>query len=96
MTNICKPNSKSSFINLKFSEPTIRKLEDRFFKNSDLVLAVKKPMAMTHKIKEKFQPKWEGPFVVESVYSNGAYRLITPNGDMLMMPINDRFLKKYP
>ena len=35
------------------------------------------------------------PFVVESVYSNGAYRLIIPDGDMLMMPINDKFLKKY-
>ena len=52
-------------------------------------------MVMTHKTKEKFQPKWEGPFVVESVYSNGAYRLITPDGDTLMMPINGRFLKKY-
>jgi len=52
-------------------------------------------MVMTHKIKEKFQPKWEGPFVVESVYLNGAYRLITMNDDTLMMPINGRFLKKY-
>jgi len=67
----------------------------RTFKKGDLVLAVRRPMVMTHKTKEKFQPKWEGPFVVESVYSNGAYRLITSNGDILMMPINGRFLKKY-
>jgi len=52
-------------------------------------------MVMMHKNKGKFQPKWEGPFVVESVYLNGAYRLITPDGDMLMMLINGRFLKKY-
>jgi len=52
-------------------------------------------MVMTHKTKGKFQPKWEGPFVVESVYSNGAYRLITSDGDTIMMPINDKFLKKY-
>ena len=53
-------------------------------------------MIMTHKTKGKFQPKWEVPFMIETVYSNGAYRLImTPDGDMLMMPINDRFLKKY-
>jgi len=52
-------------------------------------------MVMTHNTKEKFQPKWEGPFVLESVYSNGACRLITPDGDKLMIPINDRFLKKY-
>ena len=52
-------------------------------------------MVMTHKIKGKFQLKWEGPFVIETVYSNGEYRLITLDGDTLMMPINGRFLKKY-
>jgi len=52
-------------------------------------------MIMTHKIKGKFQPKWEGPFVIETVYSNGAYRLMTSGGDLIIMPINDRFLKKY-
>jgi len=52
-------------------------------------------MVMTHKTKEKFQPKWEEPFVVESVYSNGAYRLITSDDDTLMMPINGKVLKKY-
>jgi len=72
-----------------------KKVKERTFKKGDLVLAVRRPMIMTHKTKEKFQPKWEGPFVVKSVYSNGAYRLITPDGDTLMMPINGRFLKKY-
>jgi len=52
-------------------------------------------MIMTFKTKGKFQPKWEGPFIIETVYSNGAYRLITLDGDTLMMPINGRFLKKY-
>jgi len=52
-------------------------------------------MVMTHKTKGKFWPKWEGPYVVETIYSNEAYRLINPNGDTLMMPINGKFLKKY-
>ena len=65
------------------------------FQKGDLVLSVRRPMVMTHKMKEKFQLKWERPFVVESVYSNRAYRLITLDDDKLMMPINDRFLKKY-
>jgi len=52
-------------------------------------------MIMTHKTENKFQPKWEGPFVIETVYSNGAYRLMTSDGDLLMMPINGKFLKKY-
>jgi len=54
-----------------------KKVKEQTFKKGDLVLAVRRPMVMTHKTKEKFQLKWERPFVVESVYSNGAYRLIT-------------------
>ena len=72
-----------------------KKVKERTFKKGDLVLAVRTPMVMTHKTKENFQPKWKGPFVVESVYSNGAYRLIISDGDTLMMQINDKFLKKY-
>ena len=52
-------------------------------------------MIVTHKTKGKFQLKWEGMFVVETVYSNGAYRLVTLDGDILMMPVNGKFLKKY-
>ena len=52
-------------------------------------------MIMTHKTKGKFQLKWDGPFVIETVYSNGAYRLMTADGDLLMMSINGEFLKKY-
>ena len=72
-----------------------KKVIEHIFKKGDLLLAVRRPIAMTHKTKEKFQPKWEGLFVVESVYSNGAYRHITPDGDTLMMLINGKFLKKY-
>jgi len=52
-------------------------------------------MVMTHRTKGKFWPKWEGPYVVEMVYSNDAYCLTNLNGDTLMMPINEKFLKKY-
>jgi len=72
-----------------------KKDRERIFKKGDIVLPVRKLMVMTHKTKGKIQPKWEGPFVVESVYSNRACRLITPDGDTLMMPINGRILKKY-
>jgi len=72
-----------------------KKVREWIFKKGDLVLIVRRPMIMTHKTKEKFQPKW-GPFVVESDNSNKAYCLITPDGDTLMMPINSKFLKYYP
>ena len=72
-----------------------KKVKQRVFQKGDLLLAVRRLMIMTHKTKGKFQPKWEGPFIIETVYWNGTYRFITPDGDTLMMPINDKFLKKY-
>ena len=72
-----------------------KRVKERVFQVEDLVLAVRRPMIMTHKTKGKFNPKWEGPFVIEYVYSNGAYRLTTAKGELLMMPINGKFLKKY-
>jgi hypothetical protein len=72
-----------------------KKVKHRSFKEGDLVLAVRRPMVLNSKKKGKFQPKWEGPFVVETVYSNGAYRLVDQHGNKLMMPINGKFLKKY-
>jgi len=79
----------------RISKAFNKKVKQRVFQKGDLVFVVRRPMIMTHKTKDKFQPKWEGQFVIETVYSNEAYRLITPDGDTLMMPINDRFLKKY-
>jgi hypothetical protein len=72
-----------------------KKVKHRSFKEGDLVLAVRRPMVLNSKKNGKFQPKWEGPFVVETVYSNDAYRLVNQDGDKLMMPINGKFLKKY-
>jgi len=46
-----------------------KKVRKKIFKKDDLVLAVRRSMVKTHKTKEKLQPKWEGPFVAESVYS---------------------------
>ena len=59
------------------------------------MLAIRRPVVMTYKTKGKLQPIWERPFVVETVYSNGAYRLVNQDDDELMMPINGKFLKKY-
>ena len=57
----------------RISKAFNKKVRERIFKNDDLVLAVRRPMVMTHKTRGKFNPKWEGPYVVESVYSNRAY-----------------------
>jgi len=83
------------FYQAQISKAFNKKVKKKNFQKEDLVLAIKRPMVMTHKSKGKFQRKWEGSFLVETVYSNGAYRLSNPNGDMLMMLINGKFLKKY-
>ncbi|KAJ6815610.1 uncharacterized protein M6B38_134095 [Iris pallida] len=65
-----------------------KKVKIRTFQVGDLVLVVRRPMVMTHKTVGKFQPKWDGPFIIETVFSNGAYRLVKQNGDLLMLPVN--------
>jgi len=89
-----KLNSALSCIKLESRRPST-KVKERVFQKGDLILTVRRSMVMTHKIKCKFQPKWEGPFMVETVHSNGAYRLANPNGDALMMLISGNFLEKY-
>lgn len=40
-----------------------------------MVLIVRRSMVMTSTSEGKFYTEWEGPFVVESLYSNGTYNL---------------------
>jgi len=51
-------------------------------------------MVITHKTKEKFNPKWEGPFIVESVYSNGAYHLESSSKEERNSEIRDNHSKR--
>lgn len=50
--------------------------------------------AVSHYLGKKFDPKWDGLYVVMEVYSNGAYLLITLEG-LRLGPINGKFLKRY-
>ncbi|XXG85698.1 hypothetical protein AAC387_Pa11g0732 [Persea americana] len=72
-----------------------KKVRQRAHKKGDLVHAVKGPMVFAHKSEGKFEPKWEGPFVIDKVFSNGTYALLNMEGDRCMLPINDKFLKQY-
>jgi len=49
---------------------------------------------MTHKTGTKFTPKWEGPYIVHEIYSNGAYMIVDGQG-VQVGPINGKFLKRY-
>ncbi|KAJ8621804.1 hypothetical protein MRB53_030333 [Persea americana] len=72
-----------------------KKVRQRAHKKGDLVLAVKRPMVFAHKSKGKFEPKSEGPFVIDKVSSTSAYALLNIEGDRCMLPINGKFLKRY-
>ena len=43
----------------------------------------------------KFKPKWKGPFTIEQVLPNGAYKLQFMDGQILTTPINGNLLKPY-
>ncbi|XP_057790567.1 LOW QUALITY PROTEIN: uncharacterized protein LOC131007657 [Salvia miltiorrhiza] len=66
----------------------------RSFQVGDLVLAVRRPIVVTHRVGNKFVSRWDGPYVVKEVYTNGAYRLLSDD-NVRVGPINGKFLKRY-
>jgi hypothetical protein len=72
-----------------------KRVKRRSFKEGDLVLAVIRPMNVTHRMQSKFELKWEGPYIVKDVYSSGTYRIISPDGEYCPPLINEKFLKRY-
>ena len=70
-----------------------KKVIKRKFKISDMV--VKRKMIKPGGPASKFQPNWEGPFVVKEAYPGNAYKLINTDGDELSHPWNVLYLKKF-
>jgi len=70
-------------------------VKQRAFRRGELVLVLRRPIVVTHKTKGKFEPKWEGPYIIEQAYDGGAYQLVDHQGARPCPPINGRFLKKY-
>ena len=73
-----------------------KKVRPRSFQVRDQVLAVRRPTIISHKSRRKFTSKWDGPYVVREVYTNGAYKIVGVDG-VRIGPINGKFLKRcYP
>jgi hypothetical protein len=70
-------------------------VKQRVLRKGELILVLRRSIIVTHRTKEKFKPKWEGPFIVEQVYDGGAYQLMDHQGIRPMPPVNGRYLKKY-
>ncbi|KAK4590311.1 hypothetical protein RGQ29_020742 [Quercus rubra] len=71
-----------------------KRVKPRSFQVSDLVLVVRRPIITTHRKGNKFTSKWDGPYVVQEVYTNGAYKLIDNDG-VRIGPINGKFPKRF-
>jgi len=53
-----------------------KKVRSCSFQVGDQMLALKRPIIITYKTGSKFAPKWEGPYFVRQIYSNGAYKIV--------------------
>ncbi|KAA0051450.1 uncharacterized protein E6C27_scaffold55G002080 [Cucumis melo var. makuwa] len=62
----------------------------RSFQVGDLVLLI----ITTRHTGNKFTPKWDGPYIVKEVYTNGAYKIVDRDG-LKIGPFNSKFLKKF-
>ena len=78
----------------RLSKSFNKKVRLRSFQVGDLVLAIRRPIITTHKIGSKFTSKRDGPYVVQEVYTNGVYKIVTEDG-LRIGPINGKFLKCY-
>lgn len=43
----------------------------------------------------KWSPKWEGPFQILQVFSNGAYETEELDKDKRILRVNGKYLKRY-
>ncbi|XP_027150259.1 uncharacterized protein LOC113750495 [Coffea eugenioides] len=78
----------------RLSKAFNKHVRPRSFQIGELVLAVRRPIILTHGGQRKFTPKWDGPYVIREVYTNGSYKLVAEDG-LRVGPINGKYLKRY-
>ena len=70
-----------------------KKVIERKFKIGDMV--VKRKMIKLGGPASKFQPNWEGPFVIKEAYLGNEYKLVNVDGDKLSHLYNGLYLKRF-
>ena len=70
-----------------------KKVIERKFEIGDMV--VKRKMVKLGGPMSKFQPNWEGSFLVKEAYLSNAYKLVNTDGDELSHPWNSLYLKRF-
>ena len=70
-----------------------KKIKHRVYQAGDLV--IKRIILPQGDPRGKWTPTYEGPFVVEKVFSGGAMILTTMDGDDFPQPVNADIVKRY-
>jgi hypothetical protein len=70
-----------------------KNVKEKSFKIGEFVKLVKR--RLPNQIVGKFEPAWEGPFIIEEIGPNDSYRLKKPNGDLLKHPVNFNHISPY-
>ncbi|XP_050916486.1 uncharacterized protein LOC127131615 [Lathyrus oleraceus] len=71
------------------------KVKIKTFSPEYLVWKVILPMDRKDRTLGKWSPKWEGPFQILQVFSNGAYEIEELNENKRILRVNGKYLKNY-
>ncbi|XP_050877042.1 uncharacterized protein LOC127080790 [Lathyrus oleraceus] len=72
-----------------------KKVKVKSFTPGDLVWKVILPMDRKDRALGKLSPKWEGPFQMLQIFSNGACEIEELSEDRTILRVNGKYLKKY-
>ncbi|XP_050916359.1 uncharacterized protein LOC127131481 [Lathyrus oleraceus] len=72
-----------------------KKVKIKTFSPEDLVWKGILPMDRKDMALGKLSPKWEGPFQILKVFSNGTYEIEELSRDNRILRVNGKYLKKY-
>ncbi|XP_050919077.1 uncharacterized protein LOC127136580 [Lathyrus oleraceus] len=72
-----------------------KRVKVKLFSTGDLVWKVILPMDRKDRTFGKWTLKWEGPFQITQVLSNGAYEIEELVKDRRLLRVNGKYLKKY-
>ena len=67
----------------------------RMFIEGHLVLRMAEHVRRNLPRPSKFNPKWEGPYIISAAHESGYYYLTKEDGTVLTEPINGKWLKQY-
>lgn len=71
-----------------------KKVKLKMFSPEDLVWKVILPMDQKDRALGKWFAKWEGPFKIIQVFSNGEYEIEALNEEQRVLRVNGKYLKK--